>query len=172
MCRADAEQGQPGSGVVTWLAKGGHLAIGDLVPRSASDTGGLYSTLSLGTGRRSRASAGLLFPAHGLTLLPGEVVVQVRPAVCGLSCLLRAYRCLIGDAARLHGNEAGTAYWCVAHHCHRAAHAQVQSCLHAALLAGPDKYCRGGCDLMPARPQARVTAATVLTKPMQGVGEA
>ena len=76
-CRADAEQGQPGSGVVTWLARGGHLGIGDLVPRSASDTGGLYSTLSLGAGRRNRGSAGLLLPPHTLGLQPGEVVVQV-----------------------------------------------------------------------------------------------
>ena len=51
-CRKDAEPGQPGSGVVTWATRTGHLAIGDLVPRSSSDTGGLYSTLSLGAGRR------------------------------------------------------------------------------------------------------------------------
>ena len=63
------------------------MAIGDLVPRSAADTGGLYSTLSLGAGRRSRASAGLLFPAHALTLLPGEVVVQVLACAKEAACL-------------------------------------------------------------------------------------
>ena len=73
--------------MVSWLAKGGHMAIGDLVPRSAADTGGLYSTLSLGAGRRSRASAGLLVPAHALTLLPGEVVVQVLACAKGAACL-------------------------------------------------------------------------------------
>ena len=51
-CRQESDSGQPGSGIVTWATRTGHLAVGDLVPRSAPDTGGLYSTLSLGSTRR------------------------------------------------------------------------------------------------------------------------
>ncbi|KAK9806672.1 hypothetical protein WJX73_006627 [Symbiochloris irregularis] len=67
--------GDQGPGVVAWATKGGALAISNLTSGTATDQGGLYSTLSLNT--RRRGPLGTLAPTRLLQLLPGEGVVQV-----------------------------------------------------------------------------------------------
>ena len=59
---------------MTWATCMGHLAIGDLVPRSAGDTGGLYSTLSLGS-------------THRRWTLPAACVMSSGAVPAGSACL-------------------------------------------------------------------------------------